>query len=72
MTPELQTQVSIWRQKLLAGNLTKEEMIDAVKVLREGRRSAAMASTTAAKARATKAATPAVNGNDLLDEMCNG
>lgn len=68
MTPELQMQVSVWRQKLLAGNLTKEEMIDAVRVLRESRRSAAMASATSAKSRASKV--PAVNGNDLLDEMC--
>lgn len=69
MTPELQTQVSIWRHKLLAGYLTKEEMIDAVRVLREGRRGAAAASASAGKTRAAKASAPVVNGDDLLDEM---
>lgn len=68
MTPDLQMRVSIWRQRLLAGTITKEEMIEAVVILREGRKSAAMASATSAKSRATKP--PAVNGNDLLDEMC--
>ncbi len=71
MTPDLQMKVSVWRQRLLAGTITKEEMIEAVVILREGRRSAAQASATSAKSRATKASTPAVNGNDLLDEMCS-
>ncbi len=69
MTPDLQMKVSLWRQRLLAGTITKEEMIEAVSILREGRRSAAAASATSAKTRATAAAKPVINGDDLLGEM---
>jgi hypothetical protein len=71
MTPELQSKVALWRQKAAAGQLSREEMIEAVAALREGRKGAAAATAGATKSRA-KAATPAPSGDDLLGEMMEG
>lgn len=54
MTPELELKVSQWRQKAALGTLTTEDMIEAIKVVREGRMSAAASSATAKKAAAKK------------------
>ncbi len=40
ITPELQNNLAIWRQKAAAGTLSIEEMREAVKLLRAGRVSA--------------------------------
>lgn len=70
---DLQTQQTVieLRRKAVANTLTKEEMVAAVRLLTEGRKSAAAAST-ASKSTRTKAAAGAANlpsGDDLLDEM---
>lgn len=68
MTPELQAKVNLWRSKAIQGTLTPEDELEAIAALREGRKSAAMASE-AVRTRAAKAATPAPSGDDLLSEM---
>ena len=65
MTPEMELKVAQWRHAAAMGTITTEEMIEAVKVIREGRLAAAAASTTAKKAVAKKVI---VDANDLLDE----
>ena len=69
MTPDLQSQVALWRAKIADGSITKEEMKEAVIHLRQGRLAAAQASTTAKRAKA-KAEIP--NADDLLSELENG
>lgn len=68
MTPELQAQVAIWRSKAINGTLTPEDELEAIRVLREGRVSAAVSSENSKKRAAAKAA-PAPDGNDLLNEL---
>ncbi len=65
MTPELQSQIAIWRQKEADGTMTLEDYRLAVRALREDRQSAATASAT--KRAKAKAAIP--NANDLLSEL---
>lgn len=58
------------RQKMAQGlEVTDEEMVVAVRLLRADRMSAATASATKGAARASKAAIVNVNGDDLLGEM---
>jgi hypothetical protein len=67
---ELQIKVSQWRAKAVAGTLTKEEMIEAARALREGRIGAAAASAGATTKRASAAKAAVIpNGDDLLSEM---
>lgn len=68
MTPELQAQVNIWRAKAIAGTLTPEEELEAIRHLREGRVSAAVSRENVRKRAAAKSAPPP-SGNDLLDEL---
>ena len=68
MTPELQIKISQWRQKAIAGTLTLEDMIESLKALREGRRTAAAASAGATTKRKA-AATPLPSADDMLNEM---
>lgn len=71
MSPEMQTQIQIWRQKAREGTLTQEEMRQAIAALRQDR---VAASATSAKARATKSAATAkknINSDDLLGELDN-
>jgi hypothetical protein len=60
---DIQTQVEIWRQKAAAGDLSIEEMREAIAYLRTMRESA----TTAAKAKGTSK--KVVNSEDLLSEL---
>jgi hypothetical protein len=62
-TPELQSQVETWRAKAKAGTLTKEELREALVMLREGRVGAARVS---AKSRASKAP---IDGTALLEGL---
>lgn len=65
MSPELQTKIQQWRQRAMEGTLTKEEMAEAIKLLREDRVTAVTAS---AKVRTqAKAAIP--SADDLLAEL---
>ncbi len=66
LSPEMQSKISIWRQKAMEGTLTKEEMQEAVIALRGERRSAAAASSSAKRTKA-KAAIP--SAQSLLDEL---
>ena len=66
MDPVLQSKVSVWRAKAAAGTLTEEEMIEAVKAIREGRISAA---TTAASKAKVKSAVAIPKADDLLNEL---
>lgn len=45
MTPETSAKLQLWRQKAIDGTLTKEEMRDAIILLREDRVRAAAVST---------------------------
>lgn len=62
--PQVQSQISIYRQKAIEGTLTLDEMKTAVKMLREGRETA----QSAAKASAKKSKAP-VNVDNLLGEL---
>lgn len=65
MSPELQTKIQQWRQRAMEGTLTKEEMAEAIKLLREDRVTAVTAS---AKVR-TQAKTAIPSADDLLAEL---
>ena len=60
---DIQTKVEIWRQKAAAGDLSIEEMREAIAYLRTMRESA----TIAAKAKGTSK--KVVNSEDLLNEL---
>lgn len=74
MTYDLETQAKVqeWRRRAIAGTISKEEMIEVVKYLNEGRASASMASTTAKTKRAATRAVANLDGDALLDEMLGG
>lgn len=66
-TPEIQSKVAEYRLKAREGTLTREEMKDALVILRQGREAA---STTSDKAKTKKAAAKkTVNSDDLLNEL---
>lgn len=64
--PELQQKISLWRQRAAEGTLTREEMLEAVRALREGRANAQAASDSSVRKRAV-AAIP--HADDLLKEL---
>lgn len=69
MSPEMQAQIQIWRQKSRDGTITQDELREALKALREDR---VRAATTSEASRGRKAATrakAAVNSDDLLSEL---
>lgn len=68
MNPELQSKVMNWRIKAAAGNLTVDEMKEAIIALRAGRVSAAETSAKSASKRAA-AKKVVVSGDDLLGEL---
>lgn len=70
VSPETSSKLNLMRQKMAQGQeVTVDEMIEAVKLLRQDRTSAATASATKATSRAAKAAVLNVSGDDLLSEM---
>ena len=70
VTAETSSFINQMRQKMAQGQeVTDDEMLRAVRLLRSDRMSAATASTTKSTARAAKAAVLNVNGDDLLSEM---
>lgn len=74
MTPEMQYKVTAWQQRALIpsnqpGALTKTEMFEIVKVLREGRSAALVASDVKRTAKA-KLEIPDADG--MLDELLGG
>ena len=74
MTPETQYKITAWRQRALIpsnqpGALTKTEMFEIVKILRDGRAAALQASDTKRTAKA-KMEIPDADG--MLDELLGG
>ncbi len=69
ISPELQSKITLWRQKATTGELSLEECKEAVALLREGRLSAAKA---AASTKRTAAKKVVVDADDLLGEMMGG
>jgi len=63
-SPEIQSQVSIWRQKAIEGTLTMDEMKAAIKILREGREAAQLASRSS-----TSRTKKPVNTDSLFNEL---
>lgn len=66
ISPELQQRIAIWRQRAAAGELTLDEMKDAVKFLRAGRLAAAEA---ASSVRRKKAVVAIPHAQDMLADM---
>lgn len=66
MNPELSAKIALWREKAADGTLTQEEMVEAIKIIREDRVSAIRSSEAGRKAKA-KAVIPAAD--DLLAEL---
>ena len=68
MNPEINQRIALLRGKIADGSITEEEMKEGVKILREGRISAAY-SAEATKRKKAIAAVPAAA--DMLDELEN-
>lgn len=66
MSPELQSRIAVWRSKAAVGTLTKDEMREAIKVLRQDRVAAAANSE---RARTAKAKAEIPSADDLLKEL---
>ena len=65
-TPELQAKIAAWRQRAAENTLTKDEMIEIVRIYRAGRMAAAQ-SASAAKRKRAIAEIP--SATDLLNEL---
>lgn len=63
MNPELQSKIQLWRQKAINGNLTQEEMTEAILALRADRVGASVASE---KSRRAKAKVEIPTADDLI------
>lgn len=66
ITPELAQRIAIWRQRAAAGELSLNEMKEAVKFLRAGRLAAAEA---ASSVRRKKAIVAIPHAQDMLADM---
>lgn len=66
MTPELQSKITHWRAKAVAGTMTADDMREAIAALRADRVGAAVASKTS---KAAKVKAPAPDASSLLDEL---
>jgi len=66
ITPDLQSKIAEWRKRAVTGDLSQEECIAAVRLLREGRMEAAKAST---QSRTKKAKAEIPDAGALLAEM---
>jgi len=64
-SPELNSKLAIWRAKTLDGTITREELTEAVRLLREERRSAIEASAK----RRTRAKAEVKDADALLKEL---
>lgn len=64
-SPEQQSKIAEWSAKSLAGTLTLEEMREAIKFMRQGRRTA----SEPAKKSGSKAKGPVRSADDLLSEL---
>lgn len=66
MSPEIIAKISIWRQAASEGNLTVDQMREAVNLIRGDRKTAAVSSEQARKTRAKKEIKSA---EDMLKEL---
>lgn len=66
MTPEIQSRIAVFRAKANEGTLTIDEMKEAIVMIREGRRGAAVASEQSRRVRAKKEIKSA---DELLGEL---
>jgi hypothetical protein len=66
VTPELSSKIQTWRARAVSGELTKAELAEAVRALRQDRVGAAIASD---KSRRAKAKAEIPDAMDLLAEM---
>ena len=65
---ETQAKLAVWRQKVLEGTLTLEEMTEAVLIMRGDRKNAATSAASSSSRRAkVKAEIP--SADDMLDEL---
>jgi len=67
ISPELQSKIANWRRRSLTGEITLDEMKEAVLLIRGQRSSAAAAAATASAGKRKKA--PAKNVDDMLNEL---
>lgn len=68
-SPELQAKLAAWRAKAVAGTLTKEEMAEAVELMRKDRKVAAMVSEKSVATRVTKAKAVIPTADEMLAEI---
>jgi hypothetical protein len=68
MTPELQSNIAVWRAKAAEGKLTFEEMKEAVMALRAGRCEASKSAQNAAMKR-KKAIAAIPSAEDMMSEL---
>lgn len=66
MTPELNSKITIWRQKALEGTLSVDDLKSAIEALRGDRRGASVASEASRRGKA-KVVVP--SAEDLLAEL---
>lgn len=69
ISPELQSNIAMWRRKSADGTITLDEMKAAIIAMRQGRKSAAEAAASSAKGSRKKA--PARSADDMLSELGN-
>jgi hypothetical protein len=68
-SPELQAKIASWRAKAVDGTITKEEMQEAILLMRQDRRGAAIASEKSAATKVTKAKAVIPSAEDMLKEL---
>lgn len=68
MTPETRARIDALQRRAIDKTITDEEMVEAIKLLREDRVSASFASE-GSRAKKAKAAGPVINADDLLREI---
>lgn len=68
-SPDTQMKIQLWRQKVVDGTLTQDDMKEAIQVLRADRVNAAASSASSHARRAPAKAKAAINSDSLLDEL---
>lgn len=65
-SPELQSKLAVWRAKALDGSITKEEMHEAMALMR-GERTGAVKASENSRRKTARAAVP--SADELMDEL---
>lgn len=66
---EVQNQINIWRTKSAAGEITIDELRQAIKIMRGDRMATAEANAKAAKSPGGKAKKPAKSADEMFKEL---